>query len=237
MTGWNVLSEINREINALPCLLCGEYIAESAGFCLSCLKSLPFVMPPLCNGCGAENDGIFEICQKCLKEEKRPWNRAFALMRMEGAGQELIHRFKYGGETALARAMGELASEKIISAEAVKELDCIVPIPLHWRRRVIRGYNQTLLFAGILSKHTGIPVIPILRRVKATPKQAKLDRKNRLRNLDGAFAVRKGKLHDGTRRILLVDDVMTTGTTLSKATQVLLDNGALKIDVLVLLRA
>ena len=194
-------------------------------------------MPPACNGCGAENDGIFEICQKCMKEEKRPWNRAFALMRMEGNGKELIHRFKYGGETALARAMGELAAEKIMSTGTVKELDCIVPIPLHWRRRVVRGYNQTLLFAGILSKHIGIPVVPILRRVKATPKQAKLDRRKRLTNLDGAFAVRKGKLHNGTRRILLVDDVMTTGTTLSAATQVLLDNGAVKVDVLALLRA
>ncbi len=229
-----MLRKILEEINVLPCLNCGEQVVETTGLCSACLKSLPFILDPVCPGCGAENDGIFDVCRKCLKEKNRPWQTAFALMRMEGTGQDLIHRLKYGNETAIARSMGELAAGKINKAEIT--FDCIVPIPLHWTRRTSRGYNQTALFGSVLAKKTDTPLKPLLKRIKATPKQANLDRKKRLKNLTGAFIVKK-KSDCEKRRILLVDDVMTTGTTLSAATQTLLDAGAEEVDVLVLLRA
>ncbi len=228
------MQKILSEINTFACLSCGAELAESAGFCISCLKSLPFILDPACTGCGSENDGIFDLCGKCLKEDKRPWETAFALMRMEGSGKELIHRFKYGNETAIARSMGELAAGKITNPEIA--FDCIVPIPLHWTRRMTRGYNQTMLFAEVLSKKTGRPVKHLLKRIKATPRQVNLDRKKRLKNLAGAFAV-KNPENCKNRKILLVDDVMTTGTTLSFATTLLLEAGVEKVDVLVLLRA
>jgi competence protein ComFC len=143
-----MFEKILREINPGLCLNCSEKTVEKAGLCNSCFNSLPLVLNPGCPACGAENDGIFEICPKCVKEEKRPWAKAIALMRMEGTGQELIHRFKYGNETAVARLMGELAAERIKKENI--EFDFIVPVPLHFTRQLTRGYNQTELFSLIV---------------------------------------------------------------------------------------
>ena len=256
-----ILSKLLKEIISFPCLQCGELPAKENGFCSPCLKRLPFVLEPHCIGCGAENDGIFDLCGKCLKEKKRPWSYAVALMRMEGDGQQLIHRMKYGNDTALARALGEMAAEKIetelwkhqipknrkdatppektensYKIKSLNIVDCIVPVPLHWTRRLTRGYNQTALLAQIISKKIDIPVKHLLKRTKFTPKQANLNRKKRLKNLDDAFAVKNRKFCEN-RKILLIDDVMTTGTTLSVASQTMLDAGAEEVNVLVLLRA
>jgi competence protein ComFC len=229
-----MLAKALLELNTIPCLNCGENMIDKSSLCNTCFKALPFVLTPDCPACGSENDGIFDVCPKCLKEEKRPWKKAVAIMRMEGTGQELIHRFKYGNETSIARIMGELSADKIQKKKI--DFDCIVPVPLHWTRRLTRGYNQTELFASIIAKQTKKPLTKLLKRVKYTKKQASLERKKRLKNLDGAFAVRKPKNCEN-RKILLVDDVMTTGTTLSIAAAALLKAGAAEVNVLVLLRA
>jgi ComF family protein len=229
-----MFKRIIKEIISYPCLNCGNKVAEKYGFCHHCFKDLPFILKPQCPGCGAENDGIFELCSKCLKEEKRHWTIGISLMRMEGTAQKLIHHLKYSDDTALARAMGKIAADKI--ADSLIHPDCIVPIPLHWRRRLKRGYNQTNLIAQIISKQLDIPLVKLLKRVKATPRQAQLDRKQRLKNLDGAFAV-TGKKHCGKLKILLIDDVMTTGTTLNAAAETLISAGADEVNVLAILRA
>ena len=216
------------------CIACGKNMSDSNGLCNKCLKKLPIVLPPLCTGCGAENDGIFDICPKCLKEQKRPWKSAYALMRMEGEGKKLIHRFKYSDDTTLARFFSVAASEKIIGSD--NKPDIIVPVPLHWTRRLTRGYNQSALFANFISKQTRIPYRSILKRVKKTPRQVKLNREKRMKNMDGAFTVKKKSTCEN-RRILLVDDVMTTGTTLTYAAKALLEASAKEVNVLVILRA
>jgi len=229
-----MLDLIIKEIISLPCLICGSRIAEKNGFCNQCFNELPFILEPHCHTCGAENDGIFELCSKCLKEEKRVWKQGISLMRMEGTAQKLIHQMKYSDDTAIARAVGNIAAQKIEKI-AIK-LDCIVPVPLHWTRRLARGYNQTALVAQIISKKINIPVKKVIKRVKATPKQASLDRKQRLKNLDGAFTPAASEKCKNLK-ILLIDDVMTTGTTLNAASQTIIDAGASEVNVLALLRA
>jgi len=219
-----------------PCAACGEKSPLESGFCERCQSALPLIKADVrCPACGAENDGIFDICSKCLKEEERVWSNAVALMRMEGLGKNLIHRFKYGNDTFLAKPLGRLAAAALKTLDFDVEL--IVPIPLHWSRTLLRGYNQTVLFCEVMAKETGIPLRSILKRTRATPKQASLDREGRKKNLLGAFAARRS--HEGwmNRKILLVDDVLTTGSTLAEAAETLKHAGIAEINILTLLRA
>ena len=227
--------KIFSEFIIQPCIHCGIKKSNINLFCDECFKLMPVIKDPFCYACGAEQDGIFEICGKCMKEPKRPWRRALSLMRMEGCGKELIHKLKYSGNTTIARSFGEMAVEKILNSE-LNGFDFIVPIPLHWKRYLKRGYNQTELISDVISKKLKIPVGKILKRVKSTPYQAKLDRVHRLKNLDGAFKVVDEKKCEN-RTILLVDDVMTTGTTLSVATEVLLKSKIKDVYVLSIFRA
>jgi ComF family protein len=218
-----------------PCAACGIDMPTRDGFCEACHSLLPFVLDDdRCPACGAENDGIFDVCSKCLKEDLRPWMNAVSVMRMEGLGGDLIHRFKYANETSLARPLGSLAASAI--SQSTIEAELIVPVPLHWSRALSRGYNQTKLLCGILAAKTGIPTRSILRRTRSTPKQASLGREKRKKNLIGAFALCGVESFTGCE-ILLVDDVFTTGSTLLAAAEVLTDAGVDKISVLTLLRA
>ncbi len=222
------------EFVSFPCPACLKNMpGDSSGFCSECLDRLPLVKNPVCRGCGAENDGIFEVCEKCLKEEKRKWRKAVALMRMEDYGRELIHRFKYKNDTALARPFGKIAAE-LLRKSRIKP-DFIVPVPLHWTRTFTRGYNQSRVLCQIVSGETGIPVRTVLKRVKRTPKQANLSGIQRRKNLEGAFSVTDGEIcRNGV--ILLVDDVLTTGSTLTAASSALLEYGAKEINILILAR-
>jgi ComF family protein len=206
---------------------------ERSGLCADCKDKLPLVTSPACRGCGAENDGIFEVCGKCLKEEKRNWRKAVALMRMEDYGRELIHRFKYKNDTALARPFGVIAAEMLKKARI--KPDFIVPVPLHWTRSFTRGYNQSRILCQIISAESGIPTRTILKRIKRTPKQANLSGVQRRKNLTGAFSVTDGEICKNSV-ILLVDDVLTTGSTLTSATSALLQSGAKEINILILAR-
>lgn len=228
-----MLKYIIQECFSYPCAACKRNLpANAAGLCPDCFESLPLIRPPLCPACGGENSGILETCNNCLAE-KRPWKHAVAAMRMEGTGRELIHRFKYRNETALARTLGNIAAEAWKKANL--PADFIVPMPLHWIRYLTRGYNQAYLLSEILSEQTGLPLKAILKRKKWTPKQAKLNRKERKSNLSEAFSVKKQVFFENSV-ILLVDDVLTTGSTLSAASSALLEAGIHEVNILVLAR-
>ena len=222
------------EFVSFPCPACLKNMpAEHSGLCADCKGKLPLVMSPVCRGCGAENDGIFEVCGKCLKEEKRNWRKAVALMRMEDYGRELIHRFKYKNDTALARPFGVIAAE-LLKKSRIRP-DFILPVPLHWTRSFTRGYNQSRILCQIISAESGIPTHSILKRIKHTPKQANLSGVQRRKNLEGAFSVTDGEICKNSV-ILLVDDVLTTGSTLTSAASALLQSGAKEINILILAR-
>lgn len=220
----------------LNCPLCGGVPFDGGAnqFCAECLKSFRFIRGPVCPSCGGELSGILEVCPECLAAGRKfPWKRGIAVFKMDGAVKEAIYRFKYREQPELARALGRLAAGAVRSAGI--QADLLVPTPLHWIRFLQRGFNQSELLAQAVGKELGIPTANLLRRKKWTRQQAKLDREARIKNLDKAFSI-CGSTNCKGQCILLIDDVMTTGSTLNAAAQTLLDAGAAEVNIMVLAR-
>jgi ComF family protein len=222
------LSEI---MLAFPCPGCGEQevAMRPNRLCDSCRDQLKLIQPPICAGCGGAIDGVLELCVKCMREELRPWGKAFSLFELSGYGQELVQRFKYNNRPELARALGGMISE-VFNAE-LDRAGWLVPVPLHWSRYWFRGYNQSRLICRIIAEQTGITMKDLLIRRRRTKQQAKLSREQRKLNLTNAFLVKRG-VNCKNRTILLFDDVITTGATLTAAANVLLDAGVSNVYII-----
>lgn len=233
--GRSLISGISAAALPFPCPLCEDALPESGPnlICGDCLDKLRPFSAPACPGCGGALDGVLEFCSLCMREEPRIWSGAVALFPLAGAARHLIHRFKYRDTPEIARSVGYLGAQQLAQSGLLPEI--IVPTPLHWTRRLQRGFNQAELFAKMLSHFSGLPVETSLRRVKRTHQQAKLNREQRKKNLSDAFSVKKGA-NLKKRDILLVDDVMTTGATLHSAAAELAANGAGRIYIMVIAR-
>ena len=229
-------AKIIRNYIPLNCPQCGgePFDGVPGHFCAECLKEFHFIHSPVCPRCGGELSGILDVCTDCLHSTLDfPWKRAVAVFKMTGAVKESIYRFKYRNCPEYARAFGQLAAGAL--RESGIRPDLIVPTPLHWFRYCRRGYNQADLLAQRIGRELNLPTAHLLRRKKWTRQQARLDRAERIRNLEGAFSIRDSTNCKG-RCILLVDDVMTTGSTLAAGARVLLDAGVAEVNVLVLAR-
>ncbi len=221
---------------ALPprCAFCRGPVADPATLCAACWSDLDFVAEPLCDGCGrpfafeAEADSL---CGACMA--RRPaYDRARSALVYTGNARELIHRFKFRDETGLAPLLTVWALEA--GAALLREADWVAPVPLHWMRLYRRRYNQSALLAGRLSAACGAAFAPdMLRRVRRTRPQTELGRRERGRNVAGAFRVSPA-WRDRVRgaRIVIVDDVLTTGATLEACARVLKRSGAARVDAL-----
>ena len=215
-----------------PCLSCGVELGDNKNlFCGKCLSEFNIIQAPRCPGCGGTLDGVLEYCTKCMEFDKRPWDGAFALFNLRGAGQRLVYAFKFYGRPELARPFADLARELLLNEDLA--IDVIIPVPLHWSRCFTRGYNQSVLFCEELARLTKIKYQPALRRIRRTRQQARLDRDQRHKNLSGAFVLKPNTDLSG-KIILLVDDVMTTGATLSAATEAFKNTEAKAIYTLVI---
>ncbi|MBZ5608668.1 MAG: ComF family protein [Acidobacteriia bacterium] len=146
--------------------------------------------------------------------------------------RELIHLFKYHGVQTLAKPLGRLLA---LALPRQQSFDVIVPMPLHWRKRWRRGFNQAALLAREIGRRSHVPVAHLLRRVRNTAAQAGLTNAKRRLNVSGAFRA-SGRALNG-KRVLLIDDVMTTGATASACARALKRAGAAEVTLLTLARA
>ncbi|MBE6366388.1 MAG: ComF family protein [Lentisphaerae bacterium] len=220
-----------------PCPLCdcdNQHTHSFNSFCADCLEKLPLLHGQRCPGCGGELDGIFDLCADCLKMPPRPWKNAMAVMKMTGLAEKAVYSLKFFGQTVMARSLAELAAP-LLFAPDFAETDVIVPVPLHWQRYLQRSYNQSELLAGMLARQLQKPHRNLLKRTRPTIRQATLNRAERLKNLQGAFAVKNPAQVQG-KKILLVDDVLTTGATLHACAEALLQAGAESVVVFVIAR-
>jgi ComF family protein len=177
--------------------------------------------------------GADALCGNCIRE--RPaYDRARAVFRYDDASRGLVLAFKHGDRIDAAPAYARWLARA--GGALIEGADLIAPVPLHWTRLFHRRYNQSALLANALARLSGRPAAPdLLRRKRRTPSQGGLGRAERARNVRNAFAVRRGVSVEG-KRVLLVDDVLTTGATVEACAKTLLKSGAAAVDVLTLAR-
>lgn len=220
------------------CLGCGALVADQGALCAACWQALTFLGEPACACCGlpfAHDQGAGARCAACLAAPPA-FDRARALWRYDEGSKGLILAFKHADRTDAAPALARWLARA--GQALLPDCDLVAPVPLHWRRLFRRRYNQAALLATALGRQAGRPVAPdLLRRRRDTPSQGHLSRGARQRNVAGAFAVApRWRDRLAGRRVLLVDDVLTTGATVEAAAAALTRAGAAGVDVLTLAR-
>jgi ComF family protein len=213
-----------REVTRIPvcrrCLKAPQPLSAEF-FCVSCRT-------PFQNAFPLDAEGRCALCRSGL----RGFDAAYCFGAYEGVLRELIHLYKYGKIQTLARPLGDLLAAALPRDQ---EWNVLVPVPLHWRRQWERGFNQSELLARSIARRTAIPVVNALRRTHATLTQAQLSNTNRRRNVTNAFRCKPAAAVAG-KRILLIDDVMTTGSTGAACALALKRAGALKVALLTVAR-
>jgi ComF family protein len=224
------------------CLVCGRHLPSQheGGVCLPCWKSFRRLEGPCCRRCG-DPVFVFEepvpppvfLCHDC-RGLVRPFDRCRSAGIYDGALREAIHRVKFGGETALGRSLGRWLARSL-PGEA-SEADLVAPVPLHPKKVRSRGFNQSELLSAAVAAAASLPHRPrLLSKKTPTHSQTGLSRKERRRNLKGTFSLAAGMPVVGCR-VLLVDDIFTTGCTVEECARVLRRAGARSIRVLTLAR-
>jgi ComF family protein len=220
------------------CPVCAALVQEHAQLCPSCWSQVRFIAAPLCACCGVPLEfdaGPDTLCLQCLAD--RPaFDRARAVMLYDAFSRGLVLKFKHGDRLDPAPAFARWMARA--GREILEGADLIAPVPLHWSRLLARRYNQSAILARHIALAGGPVFVPdLLRRIRRTPSQGALSRRERARNMRGAFAVtaRYAALLAG-RRVVLVDDVLTSGATAGQCARALRQAGAARVDVLTLAR-
>ncbi len=213
--------------------VCASCKKGGALICADCAARVNWLRQPVCPLCGNEMDRPADSCYACV-QRPFPMRQVRTAVYFSGPVQTLIHKFKYENMFALARPLADWMVQSWPQWDYVP--DMIVPIPLHRHRQQARGYNQSELLAAQLCRHVGLPLMTtLLRRERYTQPQVGLSAVDRHANLSGAFTADADLVHG--KHILLVDDVFTTGATLSVATEILLTAGAQTVSGYCLARA
>lgn len=223
------------------CHLCKAFIPDAGEIhlCADCLAQTAPISSPLCPVCGAPfmtDGGIDHLCSACSAFHPH-FTAAQAAMVFDGTVRELIHRFKYDRKVQLRRPLGLIAAGHLGSFRADHSPDLIIPVPLHARRLKERGFNQALLLGEVIARRWGVPLSRSnLRRVRWTAPQITLSAAERADNVRNAFAVKHPSALKG-KRIMLLDDVYTTGSTVRECAKTLKGAGAEAVFVACVARA
>lgn len=220
------------------CASCRAPLANAGGLCPACWARMSFITPPWCERLGIPfvyDPGPGVLSMEAIADPPA-YGRSRAAVRYDDVARDLVHRLKYGDRLDLAAAMGRWMARA--GRELLDDADALVPVPLHWRRLWGRRFNQAAALARAAASDKGIPVLAMaLKRRRATAQQVGLSRSARAVNVQGAFAVtREGKAEIQGKRLVLVDDVLTSGATVDACARALLRAGARNVDVLVFAR-
>lgn len=226
------------------CVVCEVKLADGRSLCPQCEWQLPRLTDPFCQSCGegfpGQIDGPFS-CPNCASL-KFAFEFARPAMTRDDRTLTMIHRLKYGRELHLARELGCLAAQAFSDPRltvALEEKWPLVPVPLHRTRHQLRHFNQAAEISRSISSELGLPVLPALDRIRSTAHQTALTRAQRLENLRGAFVVnRMGRqaLADAPAGVVLIDDVLTTGSTVDECAKVLRRAGFKRVCVVTVMR-
>lgn len=220
------------------CIACQAAAGAAQALCPACWRGIGFIERPYCERLGTPFpvDLGAGLLSPAAIADPPVFARARAVCRFDGTARELVHRLKYGDRVELSLTLGRMMAQA--GRELAAEADLILPVPLHRTRLWRRRFNQAAALARTVSRETGLPLVTTaLARIRRTRQQVGLTRAQRADNLQGAFQVSAAArgLVEG-RRVLLIDDVLTTGATVNAASRALLRAGASAVDVLTFAR-
>ena len=221
------------------CAICLNDTPAGEHLCADCRTQAPAINAPFCETCSepfsGQIDGPFS-CPNC-RERQIHFTCAVSRYQSRDAVRELVHRFKYNGKIHLRHVLVDWLAQTLDDPRLqAPPCDRLVPVPLHPTRQRERGFNQALILAEELARRSGIPLADCMKRTRYTTTQTVFDRSERMENLRGAFQMRQ---HSDVRNLhlLLVDDVLTTGSTVDECTRVLRNAGAASVRVATVARA
>jgi competence protein ComFC len=226
------------------CELCESPLSSGRSLCDSCDAALPRLDEPFCSHCGQPFFGMLDggvECPNC-HGVKLGFKFARPVLRRCDDAMDLVHRLKYGRQAHIARELGRIACEALDDSRLAMARDehwVIVPVPLHRTRHYQRGFNQAAEIARAMAKDCGLSVCHALKRLKPTQTQTALHRKERFANLKGAFAVTRSGMRLAESKpngVILLDDVLTTGSTLGTCARVLRKAGCKHVVAVAVVR-
>lgn len=214
------------------CSYCSNLLSNKALVCHECWPKLTFISAPLCACCGYPfnlniSDEKNSLCLNCIQNPPH-YDSARSLIKYDDISRKIIHHFKYYDKTHLAEYFSQLLQSQMNNNT---EYHMVIPIPMHRLKRLFRLYNPAQILAQSLGNRLSLPVrCDILSKTKLTKTQTKLTKKQRIKNLRGSFKIHKAE-HIKGKSIILVDDVITTGTTIELCAKLLRQAGAAEIHV------
>jgi ComF family protein len=235
----NPLSALSSLFYPATCAVCSTDVDHPEYLCESCRERAPRIQAPFCAKCSEPFSGAITQTFSCANCAHRTlhFDLVVAAYRSRGLVRKLVHEFKYAHQRhlrhPLAAWLGETMNDPRLRG---RRFDLVVPVPLHPARERERGFNQATLLAELLARRISVPLRPVLERIRYTTTQTAYDRAERMENLRDAFRLRKN-MNVRELHVLLIDDVLTTGSTLSECARVLKEAGAISVHAATAARA